>query len=444
MALPDTGVLPGSECVGHVIDGRFVLLRWVAGTDQSSIFLTELEGGSAQRASIKLIPAGTVDADARINQWSTARTLSHPHLMRLFHFGRCKIEGADYLYVVTEYAEEVLSEVLPERPLTTGETREMLAPVLDALAYLHVRHLVHGALKPSNILVVNDKLKLSIDTVHRVGEQGRNIPTFSIYNAPELAKGIPSPAEDMWSLGVLISVALTQKTPVWDKSKGGEPVAPASLAAPFLRISQECLHLDPARRPTLGDVKSYLDTPRASARAVHSAASSAAKSRFNINVITAVTAVVVVVGIVIAVIKMGSHPAPQPAAPPAVGSQTATEPDTPSPDVPKQQRTPGQIASAKGAIVHQALPNVPQQALDTIQGHFYVAIRVQVDPSGNVSDATIDSPGPSKYFADLALKAARNWKFQPAQPDGHPASAWLLQFAFSKTGTAATAVTSPH
>ena len=32
-----------------------------------------------------------------------------------------------------------------------------------------------------------------------------------------------------------------------------------------------------------------------------------------------------------------------------------------------------------------------------------------VDPNGNVPDATFDSPGVSKYFAKLALQAARKW-----------------------------------
>jgi TonB family protein len=63
-------------------------------------------------------------------------------------------------------------------------------------------------------------------------------------------------------------------------------------------------------------------------------------------------------------------------------------------------------------------------------------VKVAVDASGNVMEATLDSPGPSKYFARLAREAAVRWKFSPAQVKGRPvASKWILRFAFSSSGT---------
>ena len=63
------------------------------------------------------------------------------------------------VYVVTECADEVLAQILAGRALTTEETREMLGPVIDGLGYLHEKGFVHGHLKPSNILVVDDQLE---------------------------------------------------------------------------------------------------------------------------------------------------------------------------------------------------------------------------------------------------------------------------------------------
>jgi TonB family protein len=78
---------------------------------------------------------------------------------------------------------------------------------------------------------------------------------------------------------------------------------------------------------------------------------------------------------------------------------------------------------------------VPQSIRDTIQGHVKVRIGVQVDSGGNVAHATIESPGPSRYFANRALAAARDWKFRPAEMDGRPvASKWTLQFHFGRDG----------
>jgi TonB family protein len=62
-----------------------------------------------------------------------------------------------------------------------------------------------------------------------------------------------------------------------------------------------------------------------------------------------------------------------------------------------------------------------------------------VDAAGKVSDAELESPGPSKYFANLALQAARKWRFTPARVDGRAAaSAWLLHFQFGAGGSQVT------
>ena len=127
------------------------------------------------------------------------KTLSHPHLMSLLYTGRYQIDAAVLLYAVTEYAEDVLSEILPERPLTPSETKEMLAPVLDALSYLHGKGFVHGHLKPSNIMAVDNQVKLSGDSLQVTGEPGKRSLTLTVYDAPEVATETISPAGDVWS-----------------------------------------------------------------------------------------------------------------------------------------------------------------------------------------------------------------------------------------------------
>jgi TonB family protein len=90
----------------------------------------------------------------------------------------------------------------------------------------------------------------------------------------------------------------------------------------------------------------------------------------------------------------------------------------------------------QGEVVHQVLPRVPQKARDTIRGTVRVSVRVSVDPSGSVVGAKVDSPGPSKYFTNLALRAARRWKFRSPKVDGRDVSSeWTLRFGFARTAT---------
>lgn len=92
--------------------------------------------------------------------------------------------------------------------------------------------------------------------------------------------------------------------------------------------------------------------------------------------------------------------------------------------------------STGGQILDQVLPDVPQKALDTIHGTVRVAVRIRVNPDGSVSSTELDSPGPSKYFADKALEAAKKWEFMSPEADGHSvASEWLVRFEFKPAST---------
>jgi TonB family protein len=429
-----------SDWVGRVIDGSFTLLQWLGGSAGGDVFLTELQGPQPQKAAIKLIPADATDAEACLAGWAATTTLSHPHLMRLFHTGRCQINGTRLLYAVMEYAEEDLSQIIPERPLTPSEAREMLHPVLDALSYLHEKGFVHGHLKPSNIMVVDDQLKLSRGSLHVSGVIGKHlpaprVPAQRVYDAPEIASETISPSADVWSLGVILVEALTQHPPVWDRSTNREPVIPESIPQPFADIARECLRSDPARRCALSDVKARLEPTRSLTEPANKTGRTvSAKLRM-----TVLMAAVLLVIVVVAGLKLRSHDT-QPSLP--TGKQ---QPAPAIAALPPQSPAPGtrtlKSAAVKGAVAERVLPNVPRSASNTIQGKVKVRLRVAVDRSGDVSNVTFESPGPSKYFANLALQAARQWNFKPAQIDGQAVpSVWILRFQFGQTGTEVTPV----
>src|SRR5580658_2008928 len=259
---------------GRVIDGRFPLQRWLGGSAESGVYLTALDGEQPRRAAIKLIAADAPGAEIRLAGWTGAANLDHPHLTRVFHAGRAVLDGAEAIYCVTEYADEVLSEILPTWPLSPDETREMLDPVLDALAYLHGKGFAHGRLKPSNILVIADSLKLSADFSPIAPGKIATIPlALGPYDAPELGRGMVSPAADIWSLGMTVAAALTQRTPPWDRESGFEPVVRPALPAPFESIVRDCLRIDAASRLTLPEIKDHLEgnAPSQASPAAHHA-----------------------------------------------------------------------------------------------------------------------------------------------------------------------------
>src|ERR1700728_860045 len=236
-----------------IVNGTFPLLRFLGRSDHSVVFLTE--ASASANAAIKLIPADPLQTEAQLSAWRAGAALSHPHLIRLFDVGQCQLGGYPFLFVVMEYAEQTLAQILPHRALTTDEARDMLLPTLDALAFLHRNNLVHRQLKPPNFLVVNDQLKLASNTMCPAGKSALGVANSSLYDPPEANTGSNSPAGDIWSLGVVITEALTQSPPTWPDERLETASLPATLPPAFVGIVRRCLSRNPDSRPTISDLE---------------------------------------------------------------------------------------------------------------------------------------------------------------------------------------------
>ncbi len=241
---------------GHTVSGVFPLLEWLGGSADRGVFLTVRHG--MKTASIKLILAEGVNADAYLAKWEAAKALSHPCLVPVMDTGRCTIDGKDLVYVVTDRAEEVLSETIPGSALDPDRARGIFDRVLDALSYVHEKEFVHGRVKPSNILLVDDEWKLSADSLRAAGEGQKAGHEADVYDAPEVIEGRLTAAADMWSLGMTVAEALLQRAPTWDRSTQGDPTVPESLPEPFLEIVRGCLRSDPEERCKIAEIKALL------------------------------------------------------------------------------------------------------------------------------------------------------------------------------------------
>jgi len=422
---------------GRVVDGKFPLRQWLGGSDHSAVFLTERPGASSQKIAIKLMT--TTGGDERqLTRLQAAGRLNHPHLIRTFDSGRCQMDGAPFVYVVMECADDDLSQILPQRPLDSNEVAEMLPPVLDGLAYLHDQGFVHGRIKPSNLLAVGDQLKLTTDQVDSAAAPMSSRRRIDVFDAPETAAGIALPASDVWSLGAMLVAAFTQNVSLAEDGSQREPGLPQGIPEPFRGIVRECLHLDPKRRCSLKEIQARLQPAARSVPAPEPPPAPAPSPyRYSWRVFLPIVVLVVIAlgwGLYRLIFPATPHTASeatiqteapskmeQPKAPP-----TATQPSKPAPAK--------QPPSSPGAVLHQVLPDIPKSAMNTITGTIKVTVHVQVDSSGKVTEATFKSRGSSAYFARHALESAQRWEFTPPQVDGQPAaSAWLLQFRFKRT-----------
>ncbi|MFZ3264487.1 MAG: TonB family protein [Terriglobales bacterium] len=481
---------------GRSIDGKFLLGNYLGGTDGCGVFRARVvEGrGGDHRLRIEEEPTGlaikladVADAESQLRQWKAVSELTHPNLIRILAVGRIALEDADgrreLVYAVEELAEENLAQILPERALTPEEARGMLGPVLGALELVHGKGLVHGRIRPSNILAAGDQVKLSSDSLRRAGEIPRRptsptgpLPaTSALYDAPEVLTAGISPASDVWSLGITLVEVLTQRVPAWDPARMemSGPALADDIPEPFRGIARCCLQVDPAMRCGVLEIANRLEgrlagkpAPAAAAPVgpIEAAPKKTAKGPY---LLVLVAAIVVAIFLIVR---------PRPSSGPSEGQTSSTPPQTSS-LMPPGQTTPveqptaqspstgvqqppaptgagqtspaqeetkpsgseaagaaepsGMQKAAAGEIVEQAMPQVSAGAQRTIHGKIKVRVRVQVDAAGNVTDARLKEAGSSRYFARAALEAAKRWKFAPAHDENR--RAWTLLFGFTRT-----------
>lgn len=418
---------------GRTVDGKFPLRRWLGGSDHSAVFLTDL--GGAQKAVIKLI-AASLNADRQLSRWAGAAKLSHPHLLRLFEMGRCRFDGTPLLYLIMEYAEEDLSQIIPQRSLTPAEVGDMFPPVLDALSYLHSKGLVHTRVRPSNILAAADQLKLSTDSICQRGESDEKPATLSVYDAPEVASGEIFPAIDVWAFGVTLIVALTQKPPA--KGPAGQPaqqdpVVPATVPEPFRSIAREALHRQVKQRCTIADIKAWRPPQAEPAPAPIAAEPAPAKSSFSKWLITVPVVLALLIAAVLVEQKISSSRQETPKVPMITKGEEAPPASKP-PIAAKPATSSANHLAPDGEVVRQVLPEIPHSAQNTIRGKIKITARVDVDASGKVTNAKLTKSGPSEYFARLVLAASQKWEFAPLQANGEAtASTWILRYELTRT-----------
>lgn len=475
---------------GNVVNGAFPLGRYLGCSDHSGVFLTQSATHSSELA-IKLVPTNRALAESLLPRWKRAGGLAHPHLLRLVEWGGCQLEGLPYLYAVMEYADQTLAQLLSRRALTDDEAREMMLPTLDALAFLHGRNLVQGQLKPANILVVGDQLKLASDTIRRFTDGPLSTHRLTVFDAPEARYGSSSPAGDVWGLGVSLFGALTRR-PLSGRGELREvpgPALPADFSPAFRDIVSRCLSPSPQDRPSVSELITWAGGPApepapaattqpatllapqtttpesrpqpATAEPPCAARAGVAKkaappaSPMARRQRTASLPMWVVGALVILVLGwtglrlLGPHrTAVQPLSPVSTPEGSSSEnPGGAAPAAP-QARVPGSAVSTPGAgrsevpaassAIHEVIPEVSSGARRTIRGHIKVWVRVVVEPDGSVFAAVVDRSGPSSYFQRLATESAKKWRF-PAV-DAPSRRTMQIRFDFSRDGTTAHAV----
>jgi serine/threonine protein kinase len=194
--------------------------------------------------------------------------LSHPAIVNLFDVG---VEETGIAYLVMEYVNgRTLQQVLSESPIPWPRACSWAADLATALGRAHHAGIIHGDVKPANIMITEEgDVKLSDFGIARFATQvsgsGRIMGTPA-YLAPEQIMGEPhSTRSDLFSLGIVLYQMLTGVPPFDGSSVAAvcaqilttDPVEPSrrnpALPSGLDHIVMRCLSKKPEDRYPSGD-----------------------------------------------------------------------------------------------------------------------------------------------------------------------------------------------
>jgi hypothetical protein len=283
------------DLIGALLSNKYRLTEYLGDVGGNGVFATNAENGAA---IVRLAPDEVAGADELLRQWSAAARLSHPSIVRTYEAGRDELDGAPFVYTVTERPDDSLAEVVRTRPLRPEEARPVVEATAGALEYLHSHGSIHSHISPDNIVAVGNHVKLSPWTIRKGTDYEK--------------------AADMTSLGQTIVEILTQHRPA-----EGASVDFRALPSPLGQIARQCLE----SRLSANAALSMLHSPQLEPEQVQEAEG----SKFRLPMGALIAALVGVVLLVFGLRAYKSRPASPEPAPVASNVPAQKEPVAPPP-----------------------------------------------------------------------------------------------------------------
>jgi TolA-binding protein len=208
--------------------GSYKLIARVGAGGMGEVWKAE-DTRLGRTVAIKILPeqvASDAEAIARMRREArTAAGLYHPNIATIHSFE----EAEGQTFIVMEFVDgEPLSNIIARGALPESDVCRIGRGVAEALAEAHEQGIVHRDIKPDNIIVRGQRVKvLDFGIAKRVGAESisSDAPTAFVtqqgmilgtvhYMSPEQALGKPLDARtDLFSLGVVLYQAATGKLP---------------------------------------------------------------------------------------------------------------------------------------------------------------------------------------------------------------------------------------
>jgi serine/threonine protein kinase len=235
--------------------GAYRIVELIDSGGMGSVYRAERDDGTyEQTVAVKFVRrsvSGERTEALLENERSQLARLEHPNIARIIDGG---VSDSGELYYVMEYIDGVTID----RGIAGKRREEILAAMLqlcDAVGYCHRSLVVHGDIKPENILLADGRVRLLDFGIGRLLTEGDGTrkPVYAFsphYASPEQIDGEqPSIPSDIFSLGVVLAQLLSgQPAKALDAKTLNETLANANLPHDLVAIIKRCLSADPDDR----------------------------------------------------------------------------------------------------------------------------------------------------------------------------------------------------
>jgi hypothetical protein len=242
--------------------GPYRVLRLLAQGGLRNVYLAEAPDGRLAAVKVSTDPM----ADPRELAWEAevAARVESAFTARLIEVG---IDGM-VPWIASEYVPgPTLAQRVSWGPLSVLQLLALTAALAEGLGDIHAAGFAHGDVKPSNVILAEDRPRIidfgtaipaeSGEEPWSIEDPGRFIGTPAYVSPEQLLGRQAGPASDVFTLGDLLTFAVTGKTPFHGKLfleivnnlLSGEPDL-EGVPGVVRPLIAPCLAKDPAQRPT--------------------------------------------------------------------------------------------------------------------------------------------------------------------------------------------------
>ena len=176
--------------------------------------------------AIKIIKKAKDNKEDDLNiekQINIIKKLNHPNIVKLYQFYSDK----DYYQIITEYFKKGELSNYIKMGFSEKQLAVIFYQILSGLIYLHDKNIVHKNVKLHNIMIAEKDednitkeeyfwikiVDFQTDANFQNNEKQKNLKENSYYSSPESLKNNYIDKSDIWSVGVILHIALTGKFP---------------------------------------------------------------------------------------------------------------------------------------------------------------------------------------------------------------------------------------